>query len=110
MTNKTKKSFDFEGRQFVIEPPANITFKNGFYERVYRDLFAKLRDGECKPHIDCDDFTYQNAGFDYYQLGLNEGVALKKTSEKTSNNCSISDDLGKLLKEGRIGHRLSVNF
>jgi hypothetical protein len=86
MTNKTKKSFDFEGRQFVIEPPANITFKNGFYERVYRDLFAKLRDGECKPHIDCDDFTYQNAGFDYYQLGLNEGVALKKTSEKTSNN------------------------
>jgi len=81
MQSKHDKIFTYEGRDLKLSHPDKLTFKSKFYEEIYTNLFGLVSDGKCYPNVDCDNLC----GADYYQLGLNHGVKLKKPSPKSSN-------------------------
>jgi len=85
MKADVNKTFTFEGRNLELDAPDRLAFKNNFYSEIYKKLFELVIDGQCYPHIDCDKLTPNVSGCDYYQLGIDQGVKLKKPSPKSSN-------------------------
>ena len=62
-------SFKYKSKykKFAIEHPRNIlNWDNGFYQTVYEALLSCLKDGECVPHINADQFKK----FDFYSLAV----------------------------------------
>ncbi len=85
MTKSYSKKFNFEGRDFVIDHFSAVIFVNDFYRELYTVLFNKLVDGNCMPHIDCDDLIFGACGTDYYQIAIDNRVKLNQPSKKNPN-------------------------
>lgn len=85
MSIKNVKTFKFEDYTFNLDPPEHIHFKNKFYETLYTKLFNEVIDKKCSPQINCDNLVYDISGYNYYKLGLNEGLKLKDASPKSTN-------------------------
>ena len=85
MSITNEKNFEFDGVKFKLLSPSLITFKNKFYETLYTKLYEDIINGKSLPHVDCDKLTFDVSGYDYYKLGLDEGLRLQSPSSKSSN-------------------------
>ena len=77
--------------EFIIKHPSNISrWDNTFYQTVYEALFSYLKDGDCFPHIDADQFKPSASGnkFDFYSLAVKaqsvKGSGIRKSDLKLS--------------------------
>lgn len=83
--------YKYNYKKFTIEHPRNITsWDNVFYQIVYEALFDCLRDGDCSPHINADQFKPSASGnkFDFYSLAVSaqsvKGSGITKSDLKLS--------------------------
>ena len=93
MSITNEKNFEFDGVKFKLLSPSLIIFKNNFYKTLYIKLYEEIINGKSSPHINCDKLAFDVCGYDYYELGLDQGLRLQAPSSKSSNK----------IREGFIG-------
>ncbi len=77
--------------EFIIKHPKTISsWDNTFYQTVYEALFSYLKNGNCFPHIDADQFKPSASGnkLDFYSLAVkaqsDKGSGIRKSDLKPS--------------------------
>ena len=85
MVVDNKKSFQFEGRAINLAHPKNISFNHVFFQTMYKTLFERIIDGNCEPHIDCDELEPEKLGKDVYEIGKSSGLNFQVASKKSAN-------------------------